>query len=293
MDEKVIELKHGPRMRLHFNVHEPIELVEMTLAFQGLGFEYQNFIKQFKATDNQTNHTSEVKLYITKIETNCILAEMAPALPMLGALAPIFSDVNTITDFVKNISSLIDWLRTANSNKGLKASDIPYSKKKLRNVRDLVSLVGKNQNGTLGISAIKYEEETAEDKIVLEMKFLSQHCREAESGANKALQILDNGEKADKEKVLMYFFQTNTDDPKSGGRTGDKAIISSVTDKPLSVYVISEIDQNRIRNVLDDKTHNPLLTGFVVDVNIEKDRKGEPKIFRVLRVHDVEYDDGE
>jgi len=35
------DLRRAPRMRLHFNVHYPIELVEMTLAFQGLGHEYK------------------------------------------------------------------------------------------------------------------------------------------------------------------------------------------------------------------------------------------------------------
>lgn len=125
------------------------------------------------------------------------------------------------------------------------------------------------------------------------MDFSDTACREAERGAIIAIQALESREKADKEKVLMYFFQTNTDDPKSRGRTGDKAIIESISPDPLSVYVIPETDQQKIRYVLDDKIHNPLLTGFVVDVNIEKDRKGKPKIYRVLRVHDVIYDDGD
>lgn len=90
----------------------------------------------------------------------------------------------------------------------------------------------------------------------------------------------------------MGSFHPNIEDPKSGGRTGDKAIISSVSPEPLSVYVISETDQQKIRYVLDDKAHNSLHTGFVVDVNIEKDRTGRPRIYRVLRVHDVIYDEG-
>ena len=71
MNEQATDLKHGPRMRLHFDVHEPIELVEMTLAFQGLGYEYQSFIKQYKSNEADNSHNSEVKLYITKIETDC------------------------------------------------------------------------------------------------------------------------------------------------------------------------------------------------------------------------------
>lgn len=104
-------LKKAPRIRLHLNVHEPIELVEMTLAFQGLGYEYQSYVKNLTLPNNAKATTNDVKLFITKIESNCILAEMAPALPFLGALAPVFADANTVAEFVKNIGELINWLR--------------------------------------------------------------------------------------------------------------------------------------------------------------------------------------
>jgi hypothetical protein len=291
MADQAAELMKAPRIRFHLNVHEPVELVEMTLAFQGLGFEYQNFIKARREPANDKKHKSDVKLYITRIETNCILAEMAPALPLLGALAPVFADANAVAEFVRNMGQLIDWLRKAGKDKSLTAADVPHSKKKIGNVKDVVKLVGKNKGGNLGLTALKYEEKTGQDIKILEMNFSQKECREAENGAYRVLQVLEDGEKADKEKVLLYFFQTNTDDPKSGGRTGDKGLIASVSPKPLSVYVLSEVDQQRIRHVLDDKGQNPLHTGFVVDVNIENDRKGMPKIYRVLRIHDVEYDD--
>jgi hypothetical protein len=134
---------------------------------------------------------------------------------------------------------------------------------------------------------------SGKDRAVLEMTFSDSACQEAERGAIRALQVLDGREKADLEKVLMYFYQTNIEDPKRAGRTGDKAIISSVSPEPLSVYVIPETDQQKIRYELDDKSHNPLHTGFVVDVNIENDRKGRPRIYRVLRVHDVIHDEGD
>jgi len=286
-------LVRAPRIRLHLNVHEPIELVEMTLAFQGLGYEYQSYVKNLTLPNNGKSTAGDVKLFITKIESNCILAEMAPALPFLGALAPVFSDANTVAEFVKNIGDLIDWLRRLSRKSEVIADEIPYSKRRLNNVRDIVRLVGNAKDSNLGLKAIRYAEETSEDKVLLEMDFSDTACREAERGAVMAIQALESREKADKEKVLMYFYQTNIDDPKSYGRTGDKAIIESISPDPLSVYVIPETDQQKIRYVLDDKEHNPLLTGFVVDVNIENDRKGKPRIYRVLRVHDVIYDNSE
>lgn len=285
-------LATAPRIRLHLNVHQPIELVEMTLAFQGLGHEYQTYVKGLSLPNGESSKGSDVKLYITKIESNCILAEMAPALPLLGAMAPVFSDVNTVVDFVQNISQLIDWLRgVAKKKEPLTPEDVPHSKRKISNVRDIVRLIGKSSGSNLGLTALRYEESSGKDHAVLEMKFSDEECREAEVGAGRALQALDNRERADKEKVLMYFYQTNVEDPKVTGRTGDKAIIQSISPDPLSVYIIPELEQQKIRYVLDDKTHNPLHTGFVVDVNIENDRKGKPRIYRVIRVHEMIYDE--
>lgn len=278
-------------MRLHFNVHDPIELVEMTLAFQGLGHEYQSYLKSRFAESEPKSNAAEVKLYITRIESNCILAELAPALPMLGAITPVLADVNTVHDFVQNTAKAINWLIGIAKKKGITPDEIPYSKRRITNLRDVVRLVAKNHNSSLGLAAIKFEETTGQDHAVLEMSFNDSECHRAEQGAALALTALDVREKADKEKVLMYFYQTNIEDPKAGGRTGDKAVISSVSQEPLSVYIIPETDQQKVRYVLDDKSHNPLHTGFVVDVNIENDRQGRPRIYRVVRVHDVVYDE--
>lgn len=263
----------------------------MTLAFQGLGYEYQSFIKERQPLSPEKRHKNDVKLYITKIENNCILAEFAPALPLLGTIAPILSDVNTVSDFVRNIGALIEWLKAVGKNQNLTTNDIPHSKKKINNLKDVVKLIAKNEDGNLGVSAIRYEESSGEDSKILEMTFTDKDCREATYGANRALQVLESSNQADHDKVLMYLYQTNLDDPKSVGRTGDKALISSISQKPLSVYIISDVDQQRIRYELDSKEHNPLHTGFVVDVNVEKDRKGQPKIYRVIRIHAVEHDD--
>jgi len=283
----------APRIRLHFNVSEPVELVEMTLAFQGIGYEYQSYIRGLTNENGGKRNIGDVKLYITKIESNCILAELAPALPYLSSLAPVFSDINTICDFVKNTGETINWLIEASKKETLSQENIHLTKRKVNNTKDIVKMIGKNKGSNLGLHALRYEESSGEDSSVLEISFSASQCREAEKGANRVLHVLDSKEGADKEKVLMYFFQTNTDDPKTIGRTGDKALISSISNKPLSVYVIPEVAQQRIRYVLDDKTHNPLHTGFVVDVNIENDRKGLPRIYRVIRLHDVIYDDDE
>ncbi len=287
------ELKKAPRIRLHFNVHEPIELVEMTLAFQGLGYEYQSYLKSITpkkpAKAKGKGNSADVKLYITKIESNCILAELAPALPMLGSLAPIFTDIKTVSDFVKDTGSIIRWLIDLNEKTDLSTDDVQHSKRKINNVKDIVSLVAKNSDSNLGLQSIRFESTTNEDHVEFDLNFTSSQCKQAEAGAVRALKALDANKKADHERVLMYFHQTNLDDPKGFGRTGDRAVISSINPKDKRVYIISELDQQRIRHVLDDKSHNPLHTGFVVDVNVETNPGGVALIYRIVNVHDVLY----
>ncbi len=291
MQNSLENLMKAPRIRLHLNVSGPVELVEMTLAFQGFGYEYQDYIKSHAKDNGSIGNAGDVKLYITKIESNCILAELAPALPFLGVLAPVMSDVNTVCDFVQNTKDAINWLIGLSNKNDLRQDEVIETKRKMNNLKNIVRLVGKNKEASLGISALKYEESSGEDKAVLEIIFTNTECKQAEQGAIMALEALDNKEDADIKNVLMYFYQTNTDDPKTSGRTGDKAFISSISKDPLHVYVIPETAQQKIRYVLDDKTHNPLHIGFVVDVNVEKDRKGIPKIYRVMRLHDVIYDE--
>lgn len=281
------QLRQTPRMRLHFNVHDPVELVEMTLAFQGLGFDYHRFLKARFADSEARANLGEVKLYITRIESNCILAELAPALPLLGALVPAMADINVVYDFVKHVGDTIRWLQAVSGAGSVASEDVPYSKRRLSHMRDVVRLVARGKDANLGLAAIRYEETSGDDKALLELTFTDAQCRAAEHGATLALAALECREKADHEKVLMYFFQTNTDDPKAGGRTGDKALIDSISPDPLSVYIIPETDQQKVRYVLDDKEHNPLRTGFVVDVNVEKDRSGRPRVYRVVKLHEI------
>lgn len=260
----------------------------MTLAFQGLGFEYQSFLKERQP--DPAPQTADVKLYITRLETNCILAELAPAMPLLGAVAPILTDVNTVHDFVSNTAETVRWLIGLSKKDQVTSADVPHSKRRITYFRDVVRLVAKNNESSLGLAAIRYEETDGCDRAVLEMTFSDSECRMAELGASRALAALDVREKADHERVVMYFYQTNVEDPKVFGRTGDKGLIESISPKPLRVYIIPETDRQRVRHVLDDKTHNPLHTAFVVDVNVERDRRGAPLIYRVVQVHEVVYD---
>lgn len=282
------------RIQIHFDIHEPVELVEMTLALQSLAQEYQSYLSGLARKENKKADPRGVKLYVTKIESNCILTELAGAMEFFGLLAiPLMDQALIFTDFVNLVKQRLLFFKGLVSREKVSAEDIPYSRREADRIGELAALVAKNKDGRLGLNVIRYKEKSDEYERVLEVSFTSDEAFDIHKGTMIAKQALEIKEGADLEKVLMYFHQTNTDDPKIQGPTGDRAVITRVQSKPLKVYVIQETDQQKIRFVLDDLEHNPLRIGFMVDVNVEKDVKGVPRAYRIVRIHDVIYPESE
>lgn len=279
------------RLQVHFNVHQPIELVEFTLAMQSLAYEYQAFLIDHTNAKPSKENQNEARLFITKIEQNCILAELAEAASFMGAFVSVMDQVNIFINFTRNLHKAIHFFVSVSESGEIKADDIPYSKRQMNRIKDLTSLIAKNKDGELGIKTLEYESEDDAGIEKLKVSFDAPTASAAHKGLVIAERALEVKEQADYEQVLMYFHQTNRDDPKTSGRTGDKAVITHVSPRPLSCYILSDLDRQQIRHVLDDASHNPLRTGFIVDVNVETNPGGKPMAYRVLRVHDTIYDD--
>jgi hypothetical protein len=54
------------RVRLRFEIDDPVELIEVASAFGSLSRQYQKVLRQYSSADLNND---EVKLYLTKIET--------------------------------------------------------------------------------------------------------------------------------------------------------------------------------------------------------------------------------
>lgn len=276
------------RLQLHLDVHSPIELVEMTLSFQAIAYEYRDFLKKrFIEEGRSTSEIDTIKLFITKIENNCILAELTSASVIMGQLFSGMDYINTFVDFVKNINDSVDYFKGYLKKKVVSAKDVVHSKQQCKRFADLLKTVAENKGAQLGIAAIDYEDGVSEAKIKLSVKFNSEEAAEARKGALLAREALDHNEDATYKDVLMFFQQTNTNEAKESGRTGDKAIIRSIYPKELPVFFVSEIDQQKINYEKHDPDKNPLKCSYRVDVNVETDRDNTPKFYRVIRIKEV------
>ena len=156
-------------------------------------------------------------------------------------------------------------------------------------------VAAKSKDGDLSISAIEYfsSDEKQNKKVHLKINYTSEQADKAIQGALLAQDYLDYKGEFDCKKVLMYLYQTNIDDPKASGKTADKAVIKTVSDRPLPVNFASELDQQKIRSILDDPKENPFKMGFVVDVIVETDRNGIPTFYRVFNVSEIIREEGD
>jgi hypothetical protein len=129
------------RIRLHLDVHTPIELIEMTLSFQAIAYEYRDYLKKaFAQQGKSTSEIDSIKLYITKIENNCILAELASASMIMGQLFSGMGNINTFVDFVQNIKNSIDYFRTLAKQKNVAPKDLEHTKQQCARYADLLKI---------------------------------------------------------------------------------------------------------------------------------------------------------
>ena len=279
------------RIVLHFNVHEPIELTDLTMSFAALASQYRkHLIDKIRSNGGKTKDV-EIKLYITKIENNCILAELAGATDILGALFSVMDYSSIFTEFTTNINTAIQYFKAlpSKNSKSIKESEIPYTKKECHDLANFLKVVSKK--GELGLSVAEFNKKTETDEILVSFKYTSGEAFEARKGCLLAQDILEYKGEADYYNVLMYFQQTNTDESKKEGRTEEKAVINAITKKPLPVYIVANLDRERVMSNKDDPSMNPLKVSYYVDVNVETDRNDTPKRFRVMKIIDVVADD--
>lgn len=280
------------RIEIYFDVHRPVELVTLTLALQSMARDYRRFMNDDARSRGVKIADEDVKLYVTKVESGSILAELASATPVLGAFFSIMDYQSVFAQYVSNFGTIADYCRGLLTRKDLKPSDIEVTKAGAQAIADMMAVVACNTDGNLRLSAIRAGSETAAgDRVFAEVSFTSEEAAEVQRGALLAQKVLEYRGDADFENVLLYFQRTSTDASKSDGRTDDKAIINTISPKALPVHFASPLDAARVNDMKSDPFQNPFKAAFRVDVNVETDRNQVPRFYRVVHIHEVLMDD--
>lgn len=279
------------RLEVEFGVQKPVELVQLTLALQGIARDYRRYANDAIATQGGKVADEDVRLYVTHVRHGSIIAELASASEVLGAFLPLIDAAPLFTNYVQFFATSVQYFRELARKSEVKPTDITTTRAVAQAISDITAVAAAHRGGALRLRAKLKGVDGKGAVVTAEIEITSDEAAEAQRGALIAQKVLDYRGGAQHENVLLYFQRTSTDAPKADGRTDDKAIILSISPKPLPVHFASQLDAARINDMKADPKQNPFKAAFRVDVNVETDRNQVARFYRVVHIHEVIFDE--
>ncbi len=275
----------GDSLILVFDPGGPVELDGLTASFGALARMYGRHYRPEKGIDGVP------KLYITKLSSGSVIAQIAPYLPLFGDVMAVPAAAVTIGDFAKRL------------NDGLKAfAGIPVSAspsvstEDARDLRDFVRPLTGRSGASLRMSHASYHSKTDDREITVEYTFDENEINRAALNIDRVLGAV--GPIADPStvpytEVMLFFESASRTTGKERGRTRDFAIVPDVSPKALPAYFRSGISGN-LKDVMVRGAQNPLANvAYVVDLHAQI-VGGEPRGYIVTNVHrTIPLDDDE
>ena len=279
------------RLEVEFGVKQPIELVQLTLALQGIARDYRRFTNDAFKNDGIKVSDDDIQLYVTEVRSGSVIAELASAAKVMGAFLPLIDVQSAFCNYVTFFGETVDYFRALAKKPDVKAEDIRATKAAAQAMSDIMAVAANNPGGSFKLAAKVAAEDADGSKIALQVTISSDEAAEAQRGALIAQKLPTTGGTPITRMSCFISSERALDSPKSGGRTDDKALINSISPKPLPVHFASQLDQARINDMKADPNQNPFKSAFRVDVNVETDRNRTPKFYRVLHIHEVIADE--
>jgi hypothetical protein len=287
MADAVADEEAPDRLILKLDAGGPIEVSDLTGSFAGLARLYERHYRQ--------GGEPAPKLYITKLESGSIIAEIAPFILFLGAIISAMDHSVIIGDFAnrltKGIKAFSDPKGTAD------ASGLPPSRADAADIREFVRPLAGKKGASLGIKHARFVREDGERRTIAEYIFDEAEINRATINIEGVLAepeepiLLDAPAAPESEtsdmlrEAVLIFEQASRRPGKERGRTGDRGVVADISAKPLPVYFKKSVQGLKEQMIKGDV--NPLTnTAFIVDGYVVR-VDDEPKAYIITSVHDT------
>jgi len=250
------------RLQVNFDVERPVELVQLTLALQAMARDYRRYANDAIREIGGKVSDEDIKLYVTKVETGSIIAELGSATEVLGAFLPLVAADPLFTGYVQFFGQSVSYFASLARRSDLKPTDIGVSKAAAQSMSDILAVPASMAGSNFKLSAKVAARNADGSEYAAQITLTSEEAAEAQRGALIAQKVLDYRGAADYENVLLFLQQTSTDRTKSEGRTADKAIVNSISPKALPVYFASQLDAARVNDMKTDPSQNEAAPEF-------------------------------
>ncbi len=260
-------------LTLKINNSQPIALAAFVKAFTSLAGEYEESIK----TDiNFENENAEI--FVKEIRAGSIIADLipmaAPALPIIISEAErVFQAVEFVNKWGKRINNL---------SKGILPEK--FNKSDLNRWCGTVEAIANDPKSSATLEAATFED--GERKVKASFTFASKEANKIEDILEGEFVRLEDKKTDDRNRVFMVFTRSDVGDAPVGKRSGERVLISEISEKALAITYGSEIAEDRIKHEIRESDENIYKKGFNVDVRVQL--VGErPVASSILSVHSV------
>ncbi|MBO9403411.1 hypothetical protein [Shimia sp. R9_3] len=250
---------------------QPIELGAFVSAFTSLAVDYRKSLEN-KGID------ADAEIYITEVRSGSIVADL---MPVVATAFP------AVVSSVEQIGQAIDFVnRWADRLNSLKQGLVPegLTKSELKTFTDAVQAVANDPNGNQILEAATFEDGKREVKATF--KFSSRDALNITKTIDAECKRLEEHSNRDHKRVLMYFTRSDIGDAPVEKRSGERAVISSITEKALPIMYASTLAEHKIKHEIREADENIFKKGFSVDVSVEY-RGDRPIVYKILAVHQV------
>jgi hypothetical protein len=259
----------APFIELRICLEKPPELLDLVAAFAAVGHQFDEFI----ATEHR-HLRGFARLFVKEIRQGSTIVELVPQIaPLLATMDAVLIVDNFVTRYRALLSTFIGGTPPAQ-----------VSNTVVKSYLSVVRLLAKDPKGQLTITSAVYKEQGSDRHI--EFHFNTKDAKAA-VGLLEA-KVIENQSSVFEpfENVLMVPWQSNRKQPKTGKATGEKAIIESVSKRPLAIKYESDLARERIKYETTEDETNVFKKGFFVDGMVER-FKGKPVALRIINVRDV------
>jgi len=274
----------GDRLVVYMDPGQPIELTDLTDSFAALARIYERH--------HRKNGEEAPRLYITKLESGSVLAEVAPIASLAAAVggpAIMAMDYSVIvSEFSGRISRI---LRSFSEGGGRPGS---VSKDDAKDLAAFVRPMTGKSGASLGLKHAKFERSNGRDTIKAEYVFDDGELNRAKVNIDKALEaaprLEDEHPQRIREEVALIVRRAGDGPGKERGRTDDRGLIEEIHPKALPVYFKKRAQG--LKNEMMKGDRNPLTHTFIVDVSVQYDEE-KPIGYIVTDVHEAWQRDDE
>jgi hypothetical protein len=286
MAKRGAQTEPGDRIVIYLDPGGPVELTGLSESFASIARIYERHYPSDELPTPQ--------LYITRLTSGSIIAEIAPFVMMFGLpTLQYLAAVNTLANFAKRIADGVKGFAGIDVGKAGSAPTPALSHDDASDLREFIKPLTGRRGARLNITHARFVKGNAKRQTIVEYKFDEETINRAAINMDRALalpqsdQVLIPPPESKIRKEVMLVFESASRRPgKEDGRTVDRATISDVTDRPLPTYFRRSVRGN-LKDVMVRGTTNPLTNvAYIVDVHVQT-REGRPIAYVVTDVHDT------